>query len=246
MRKEYLMIELLNAIKDTQAKMEGLYKKYISPDSKSRSMVSIYNENSNMTVNGARAVDVCKEIEQINDDIVSTTEKLRSLTAIKEQINSTCRTKIIDLDGNTVEYTISQLLMISSPKIKKYHLDYLNKLEKDYQDALLARSVLSKSIMTEEKISMYVTAKMNSLRITDDPDKVTYGALAKEYREANRLDLLDPLDIQHDIEKRKKNADDYYSRIRIALSTFNATTKVWIYCDESGQYTWGLVESEHT
>ena len=129
------MIELLNVIKDTQAKMEGLYKKYISPDSKSRSMVSIYNENSNMTVNGAKAVDVCKEIEQINDDIVSTTEKLRSLTAIKEQINSTCRTKIIDLDGNTVEYTIAQLLMISSPKIKKYHLDYLNKLEKDYQDA---------------------------------------------------------------------------------------------------------------
>ena len=232
MTKDYTMFEILREIDSTKAELEGLYKKYIDSQN-SRCLVSLYNDSSNLTINGAKAEDVTSEIIQIDYDINHAIEWLKNLMVIKEQVNSMYTTTLVTATGVTSNFTVAQLLAISSPKIKKYHLDYINKLESDYQTALNAQASYSKSVMTDDKVSMYVNAKMNSLHITDDPDKATYGSFAREYKDANRMDILDPLDIRHCISDMKKNAIEYYDKIKCMITAFNVGTKIRIDIDES-------------
>ena len=241
MKKECTMLELLKMIKTAQDELDELYKKYIAPDSTGRAMISLYNPSSRLTINGPSMEIVAGEILRIDRSITSTIKILESLEMIKESVNSS---HTVTVDGN--EYTVSQLLRLSSPKIKKYYLDYLNKLERDYRDAQVAQESLTKSTMSEEKVSMYVNAKMNALKIYD-PDKATYGAFAKEYREANRMKILDPLNIGDSFTKKKKVFTDFYDHAQLALTIFNSTTKLWIDIDESTnkiEYGMGEMPSE--
>lgn len=243
MRREFTMLEVVRMIKSTQDELDELYKKFINPATDARSMVSLFNPNSGYTINGAKASAVNEEIRDIDVRVYAALEKLSIVSSIKEQVNSSRTIKIYDADGNLVEYTVSQALMLSSPKVKKYHLDYLNKLEQDYNNAVRAQSSISRKTMSDEKVSTYVIAKMNSLHITNDQDKATYGAFAKEYRDANLMSILDPLHIGETIAKKKENAKEYYDRLSLAITIFNATTKVWIdFDDTNGNYTWGFVD----
>lgn len=243
MRREFTMLEVVRMIKSTQDELDELYKKFINPATDARSMVSLFNPNSGYTINGAKASAVNEEIRDIDVRVNAALEKLSIVSSIKEQVNSSRTIKIYDADGNLVEYTVSQALMLSSPKVKKYHLDYLNKLEQDYNNAVRAQSSISRKTMSDEKVSTYVIAKMNSLHITNDQDKATYGAFAKEYRDANLMSILDPLNIGGVIAKRKEDAKEYYDRLSLAITIFNATTKVWIdFDDKNGNYTWGFVD----
>ena len=243
MRKEFTMLEVVRLIKSTQDELDEIYKKYINPATDARSMVSLYNPNSGFTINGAKASEVNEEIRNIDLHINVTLEKLRIISSIKEQVNSSKTITIYDIDGNPVTYTVAQALMLSSPKVKKYHLDYLNKLEQDYNNALRAQASVTRKTMSDDKISTYVIAKMNSLHITNDPDKSTYGAFAQEYRNANVMSILDPLNIGATITKKKEEIKEYYDRIALAITIFNATTKVWIDFDVNpGGCTWGMVE----
>lgn len=243
MRREFTMLEVVRTIKSTQDELDELYKKFINPATDARSMVSLFNPNSGYTINGAKASAVNEEISDIDVRVYAALEKLSIVSSIKEQVNSSRTIKIYDADGNLVEYTVSQALMLSSPKVKKYQLDYLNKLEQDYNNAVRAQSSISRKTMSDEKVSTYVIAKMNSLHITNDQDKATYGAFAKEYRDANLMSILDPLHIGETIAKKKENAKEYYDRLSLAITIFNATTKVWIdFDDKNGNYTWGFVD----
>ena len=243
MRKEFTMLEVVRLIKSTQDELDEIYKKYINPATDARSMVSLYNPNSGFTINGAKASEVNEEIRNIDLHINVTLEKLRIISSIKEQVNSSKTITIYDIDGNPVTYTVAQALMLSSPKVKKYHLDYLNKLEQDYNNAVRAQASITRKTMSDEKVSMYVNAKMNSLHITDDPDKLTYGAFAQEYRNANVMSILDPLSVGKTIAKKKEDAKEYYDRLSLAITIFNATTKIWIdFDDEPGGCTWGFVD----
>lgn len=243
MKREFTMLEVVRMIKSVQDELDELYKKYINPATDARSMVSLFNPNSGYTINGAKASAVNEEIRDIDVRVYAALEKLSIVSSIKEQVNSSRTIKIYDADGNLVEYTVSQALMLSSPKVKKYHLDYLNKLEQDYNNAVRAQSSISRKTMSDEKVSTYVIAKMNSLHITNDQDKATYGAFAKEYRDANLMSILDPLHIGETIAKKKENAKEYYDRLSLAITIFNATTKVWIdFDDNTGSYTWGFVD----
>ena len=243
MRREFTMLEVVRLIKSTQDELDEIYKKYINPAPDARSMVSLYNPNNGYTINGAKASAVNEEIRDIHNRISITLEKLKMISSIKEQVNASRTITIYDEDGSPVEYTVAQALMLSSPKVKKYHLDYLNKLEQDYNNAVRAQSSITRKSMSDEKISTYVIAKMNSLHITNDPDKATYGAFAQEYRNANVMTILDPLNIGGAIAKRKEDAKEYYDRLSLAITIFNATTKVWIDFDEKpGSCIWGFVD----
>ena len=243
MRREFTMLEVVRLIKSTQDELDEIYKKYINPAPDARSMVSLYNPNNGYTINGAKASAVNEEIRDIHNRISITLEKLKMISSIKEQVNASRTITIYDEDGSPVEYTVAQALMLSSPKVKKYHLDYLNKLEQDYNNAVRAQSSITRKAMSDEKVSMYVNAKMNSLHIVDDPDKSTYGTFAKEYRDANLMSILDPLHIGETIAKKKENAKEYYDRLSLSITIFNATTKIWIdFEEEPGSYTWGFVD----
>lgn len=241
MRKEYTMLQVVRIIKATQDELDSLYKKYIDPEANLRSLVSLYNKNSGLTINGANSLDVSQEIRDIDAQIMKAINKLKIFSAIKEEVNSTKTTTVGDDD---TPYTISYLLMLSSPKVKKYHLDYLNKLEKDYNDARKAQAHVTRNVMSDEKVTAYVNAKMNSLHIASDPDKATYGAFAREYRDANQMDLLDPLEIFSTITEKKQKALAFYDSIGLAISIFNATTKIWIEMpnDFNPKASWGYVE----
>lgn len=70
MRKEYTMLQVVRIIKATQDELDSLYKKYIDPEANSRSLVSLYNKNSGLTINGANSLDVSQEIRDIDAQIM--------------------------------------------------------------------------------------------------------------------------------------------------------------------------------
>ena len=57
------------------------------------------------------------------------------------------------------------------------------------------------------------------------------------------MSILDPLHIGETIAKKKENTKEYYDRLSLAITIFNATTKIWIdFEEEPGSCTWGFVD----
>lgn len=237
------MMELISAIKSTSKKLDELYKDYIVEGCNGRAMVSIYNDMTKMTINGAHIIDADRDIVNISRLIDHLVSDLVMYNVIKEDINSKCYIKFKPIGSDKEqEVTVSQFLVMTSPKRKKLMLDYNRKLKKDYEDAKAALSKISQKVMSEDKVTAYVTAKMNSLHIINDPDGSTYGKFAKEYQEANTFIILDPLHIAENIDKKIAELEDWFDMCSAKLAVFNATTKIWFDrdIDDGTIYAWGL------
>ena len=241
-RTEYTMMEVISKIKFINKKMDEMYKRYISEESSSRAMISLYNPDSRITINGVPADNVIDSIENIHSEIMSMINDVNLFNTIKEQVNAIKTITFTNIEGIKQTLTVTQFLAITSPKVKKYHMDYLNKLKKDAEDAQHALGVYTQKVMSDDKVSMYVNSKMNSLHINNDPDRATYYRFASEYRNANRMEILDPLHIQNGIDEKIKEVEEWYDKASVKLSIFNATTKVWVEKnDDTVAINWGIV-----
>lgn len=222
------MMELISTIKSISKELDELYKNYVAEDCTGRAMVSIYNNMTKMTINGAYLIDASSEICAIHERIAKLLADLGSYNMIKEDINSKCKIKFKDLGSDQeIECTVTQFLAITSPKYKKFMLDYNRKLKKDYEDAKAAQAKIAQKVMSEDKISNYVNAKMASLHIIDDPDRSTYSKFAKEYQEANTFVILDPINIADRIDQKIAEIEAWFDSCSAKLAIFNATTKIW-------------------
>lgn len=240
-RIECTMMEIISKVKFLNKKMDEMYKRYISEESSSRAMVSLYNPDSKLTINGASADSVTRSIKDIHTEIMALINEVNIYNTIKEQVNAIKTITFDNMEGKKQTLTVTQFLAVTSPKVRKYYVDYLNKLKKDAEDAQHALGAYTQKVMNDDKVSMYVNSKMNSLHINNDPDRDTYYRFASEYRNANRMEILDPLDIQSSIDEKIKEVEEWYDRASVKLSIFNATTKVWIERDEDGTINWDIL-----
>lgn len=236
------MLELLALIKKTRKEVDEIYKEYIDPAENSRSLVSLYNLNSEKTINGSPKTTVEIDIKTINEKIEKAIDQLQKLLVIKEQVNAGAMIDIVDMEGKTTStMSVAQLLMMKSDPIRKYKIGYLKKQRDDYAHALTSLSLYQESVMSHDKIDRYVIAKMNSLNMTpQNSSDETYSKFAKEYRDANQMQILDPLDIRVLIDKKMKQAQDFYDKLDLILLDFNVKIKIWIDLEADYDNLWGF------
>ena len=245
--KEIITItELLNRIKSQKRKVNDISNKYLD-SADSRALISIYNKNRNETINGASIIDTEGIIKNKNVDIMSNILLLRNLLIIKEQVNSSFKLIVPDIfnTGKEVELTIAQILILKSPIIRDYYIKIGERLRKDLNDAYKALEAYSKNVLDEQKIATYVLAKLNSIQPGYvDPNNIElvkkmtdYNEYAKEYIDANKVELLDPLKLTKLAEEKYNNINNFYDNIDTKLLEFNSTTKIIIDL-ESGFGVW--------
>ncbi len=245
--KEIITItELLNRIKSQKRKVNDISNKYLD-SADSRALISIYNKNRNETINGASIIDTEGIIKNQYVDIMSNILLLRNLLIIKEQVNSSFKLIVPDIfnTGKEVELTIAQILILKSPIIRDYYIKIGERLRKDLNDAYKALEAYSKNVLDEQKIATYVLAKLNSIQPGYvDPNNIElvkkmtdYNEYAKEYIDANKVELLDPLKLTKLAEEKYNNINNFYDNIDTKLLEFNSTTKIIIDL-ESGFGVW--------
>ena len=117
-RTEYTMMEVISKIKFINKKMDEMYKRYISEESSSRAMVSLYNPDSRITINGVPADNVIDSIENIHSEIMSMINDVNLFNTIKEQVNAIKTITFTNIEGIKQTLTVTQFLAITSPKVK--------------------------------------------------------------------------------------------------------------------------------
>ena len=245
--KEIISItELLNRIKSQKRKVDDISKRYLDSE-ESRALISLYNKNRNETINGANIIDTENNIKNQFSDIIYNIMLLRNLLIIKEQVNSYFRITVPDIfnSDKEIELSIAQILILKSPIIKNYYIKIGERLRSDLNDAYKALEAYSRTVLDEQKIATYVLAKLNSIQPGYvDPNNIElvkkmtgYNEYAKEYIDANKVELLDPLELTKLAEEKYNNINNFYDNIDTRLLEFNSTTKIIIDL-ESGYGEW--------
>lgn len=246
--EEYISItELLNRIKKQRKIVLELDHKYLDPDEskKSKSLFSLYNPSRDVTVNGIdidkSKSDIIKQFESITSNI----DILRHLLIIKEQVNSTFKLVVPDIllgDAKSTALSLAQILVLKSPLVKEYYLKFAERLKSDINNLQETLDVYNSNTLSDEKINSYVLAKLNSLKINLDYKFITnlyslpeYNSFAKEYIDANKLEIIDPLNLQTESTEYINNIYNFYDIIDLKLLEFNSSTKIWINIDNG---TW--------
>ena len=246
--EEYISItELLNRIKKQRKIVLELDHKYLDPDEfkKSKSLFSLYNPSRDITVNGIdidkSKSDIIKQFESITSNI----DILRHLLIIKEQVNSTFKLVVPDIllgDAKNTALSLAQILVLKSPLVKEHYLKFAERLKSDINNLQETLDVYNSNTLSDEKINAYVLAKLNSLKINLDYKSITnlcslpeYDSFAKEYIDANKLEIIDPLNLQTKSAEYINNIYNFYDIIDLKLLEFNSSTKIWINIDNG---TW--------
>jgi len=231
--------ELLSRIKRERENLKCLYTEYINPETSfsSKCMINLYNPNTNLTVSGMNIDDTIAYITNIDNSIKKSFTHLQRLLMIKEQVNATSKITINSPfeEDKKITLTIAQVLTLKSDTMRNILLEYSNKLKSDLDYAKSALSKHQKFVLHQDKVNAYVNAKLQSLA---PGAEAKYLDIAQEYFEANKLEMLDPLDIINTIDSRRRRVIEFYDIIDIRLSEFNAHTKIWIDLDNDQEF-WG-------
>ena len=122
--------------------------------------------------------------------------------------------------------------------IKEYYMKFAERIKDDIDFVNSTLKKYNESTLSDDKINTYVLTKLNTLKINVDFDKLNsllsipqYKDFAKEYEDANKLEILDPLNLLKESNKLIDNIYDFYNTIDLKLLEFNSSTKIWI--DES-------------
>ena len=238
--EEYISItELLNRIRKQRKIVLEIENKYLDPEQYKmvKSLFSLHNPSRNTTINGADINKVEDDIVKQFQSIVMNIETLRRLLIIKEQVNSTFTLTIPDvLLGDIEEKTLSiaQILVLKSPLVKDYYLKFAERLKSDVNTLHDGIEYYNSTTLSDEKINTYVLAKLGSLKINIDPKTISsmylaeYDTISKEYIEANKIEVIDPLDLENKAAKYVENIYNFYDTIDLKLLEFNSSTKLWI------------------
>lgn len=243
MEENITITELLNRIKRQRKIVLETDHKYLDKEEskKAKSLISLYNPSRNTTINGSSINETSEDIRIQYNNIVFNINKLRNLLIIKEQVNSSFKLVVPDIilgDFNSKPLTISQILILKSPMIKEYYIKFAERIKDDIDFVNSTLKKYNESTLSDDKINTYVLTKLNTLKINVDFDKLNsllsipqYKDFAKEYEDANKLEILDPLNLLKESNKLIDNIYDFYNTIDLKLLEFNSSTKIWI--DES-------------
>lgn len=237
------MSEVLSKIKMYKARIDSRIS-YIGNSSfeKDTRMINIKKKNEKE----------CNHIpvETAKDNIIAThqsnlalIDNLRKLNMLKNGVND-----IITVMVDDREMTIAQVLSMSNESIKRYQEQYIDKLKKDYREAINTINKYNEQVFAPEKINTWIsvylgttTAGLSEIQ-KDDPDRVQEAI--NKYHEQNDMELIDPIGILDEINRLEQYYDALYSNIGFTLSAMNARVIVEYDLDSDDPNFWRIVNMD--
>lgn len=243
-RTLFSMTQLLNTIYDMKKLLESTSENEFSEDS--RLLLTLYNPIRNATITGMDIDTARIDLTSRYNNIINLIETYRMLVSIKEVINNKYTLKVPEiLSGEEVELPISIILVLKSKPIKDFYFKLIEKINKDKSEIVNALEDHQENVMSQDRIDKYVNAKFTSLKMNsmNDLKSANYETFAKEYIDANTLEILDPNNIK-DWKKVENNIRKFYSTIDYKLLEFNSTTKIWIIKDDTNNIlSWEMADN---
>lgn len=184
----------------------------------SNSIFVVSNKKSAQKVNFTTKDDFEK-------DVKSKYESVQSLIKRRDLIK-----RAIVMSNAVTKVTIADVEMTVADAIeRKTSIVY----EQTLLNTLKRQTMNSKSTVATEnqKVEIRLDQQLNQMFGNDNVSaKTSEGAIAyaKEFRNQNEFELIDPLSIDKEIEKLEKGIDDFLSEVDYVLSTSNALTEIEI------------------
>lgn len=247
MRKEMTMSELLSRIKMAKKKLYTVQYNELDSSGNDYKFIKTWNPNKG-TINGVETSKIKEEIQSNYDSYNSQLFNLIKMMQVKEKVNCDHYLEIPNPDyrkGGKIRATVTEVLVLKTTVIHGYYDSLLNKYIKEYNSALNLIEKYESKYLSEDTIRDYVIARLNSLQKDSSVDSIKkyYSEYSAEYREANKMELFDPIDLKSKIDALQNWVDTFYNEIDYKLSEFNARTKIWIDLDLDEDF-WGYPEEE--
>lgn len=169
---------------------------------------------------------------------------------IKEQVNATHKIKIPNPDyaaevGSEIEVTIAEALILNTTLVKNHYENILKKMRSDYNFITEELKKHNETVLSEEAVSKYISTILSAQgeKVQGKIDVSMYSNYAKDYTDANKMEIIDPINIAEKIEFLEDWMDKFYTTIGYRLSEFNSTVKVWVDLDLDQDF-WGYYSED--
>lgn len=221
------------------------------------SATSIYSDSS--LKSGTRLVNIKKKNEKECNHVPVDTAKINIIAAHHSNLALVDNLRKLNMLKNGVndmitvtvagkEMTIAQVLSMSNESIRRYQEQYIDKLKKDYRDAIDTIDKYNEKVFTQDKIntwiSVYLGTTVNGLQEMqkDDPNRVQEAI--DKYHEQNDMEIIDPIGIMNEIDRLEKYYDALYNNIGFTLSAMNARIIVEYDLDSDDPNFWRIVNMD--
>lgn len=177
------------------------------------------NKRSNSKVSGMSVADCCDEIKRAYQ---SASDLIARRDAIKRAVVLSNAATTVTVGDR--QYTVAEAIEMKNHGIPR-HKDLLTKLETDSREA--RRSADSNNSETLERRadeyikSLYANADMKNL--SDEVKKMRADFIA-----AQTMEIIDPININAEMERLEKLISDFMVGIDSALSVSNALTEITV------------------
>ena len=242
MRKEMTMSEILSRIKLTKKKLTEPVTNF---NGNNNMFVTTWNPNRD-SIKGVPAETVAETFQSNLDSVTSNLFNLYKLLQVKETVNCTHKLTISNpnfINGGTVEMTVSEILVLKTLAVRDYYLKMLQRFKSEYMTSTGIVEEYEERCLSDKVIRDYVISRLSSLQKDTSKESIDacYDEYAKEYVDANKLEIYDPINVKAHIDDLQNWYDEFYNEIDYKLSEFNAKTKVWIDLDLDENF-WGYIE----
>ena len=240
------MSELLSRIKMAKKKLQVIQSDEFS-GYQNQKFITVWNPNKGM-INGVETSKIEEEFQSNYDSYNSQLFNLIKMMQVKEKVNCDHYLEIPNPDyrkGGKIKATVTEILVLKTMSVQAYYNSLLNRYTREYNMALSSIEKYESKYLSEDTIRDYVIARLNSLQKDTSTDSINkyYSEYSAEYREANKIELFDPIDLKSKIDALQNWIDTFYNEIDYKLSEFNARTKIWIDLDLDEDF-WGYPEEE--
>lgn len=215
MKRRSTMTEILSKINLTKKRIA---QAVIIDELSTTSSLINFRKKSETKINGMEIKDVEENIRATYAGMNALLENLKFLNLIKNGVNATVQ---ITIAGKKM--TISEALSYNAPYIREYSNSIVDKMRKDYTNALRLKKRYDDEKFSDAAINEYLKVTLGSsseeLKKTN-PDLVQN--YIKQYNDMHDLELVDPLNITQEINNRAKGLEDFYDEFNFITSMINS------------------------
>jgi hypothetical protein len=164
--------------------------------------------------------------DKINKAKFQPIEEFQSITDLIKN-RASIKSKIMESNAKTrIKVNGIEMLVIEAIEMKsaiKYKQTFLRKMKSDFSETTNEIERCNKSV--NQRLDNLLQANFGKDSQAKDSE---YEAIAKPFLTKNEAKIVDPIDIQTQIEKMENDIDGFLSDVDFALSESNSLTKITI------------------
>lgn len=177
-------------------------------------------KSSDATINGM-------EVSKVQDDIKTQFTSIMDIAKNYEFINEICNavnSQVYITIANR-RMTVSQALALNTDALKGVYTGILNRLKDDYRDAIDSKEKYDSKVFSDTAINNYLQVTIGATT-TDSENNPKVKERLDEYREMNKIDIIDPIGVLDKIRELEAFSEDFFDNISFKLAELNARIMV--------------------